>query len=80
MRDKIKGRRLNWAEMRATRFSRSLRRRHCEIGVFVVLICACFFAAIPEKNQLGVTKLEVGSARPRGGPRALPTSTWLTPN
>ena len=24
MRDKIKGRRLNWAEMRATRFSRSL--------------------------------------------------------
>ena len=34
MRDKIKGRRLNWAEMRATRFSRSLRRRHCEIGVF----------------------------------------------
>ena len=32
MRDKIKGRRLNWAEVRATRFSRSSRRRHCEIG------------------------------------------------
>ena len=32
IRDKIKGRRLNWAEVGATRFPDFLRSRHCEIG------------------------------------------------